>query len=281
MNVKCEQTLPDLIPKMDKHLRKILERGTNQLWESTFIYKQIEKRKEDSIFSLKDHIRAMVYSMLSSGTSWNNIMLNADIETGYITPVDKIFYNYDLVKISDVSPEYLRDKLKEIHCASQYTLKQMSALINVNIPKLKAIETEYDSIDTYYQEFIKLDTTLKTLVLILSTSGSKDKFLQMDTALVCEYLRNVGYDMAKPDRHIRRILGSNILACSEKEVVPVYEAFDIVHACAKEINKPVAEVDYILWSYCAKGYGEICTLNNPSCDVCVMKENCNLYNNSN
>ena len=281
MNVKCEQTLPDLIPKMDKHLRKILERGTNQLWESTFIYKQIEKRKEDSIFSLKDHIRAMVYSMLSSGTSWNNIMLNADIETGYITPVDKIFYNYDLVKISDISPEYLRDKLKEIHCASQYTLKQMSALINVNIPKLKAIETEYGSIDTYYQEFIKLDTTLKTLVLVLSTSGSKDKFLQMDTALVCEYLRNVGYDMAKPDRHIRRILGSNILACSEKEVVPVYEAFDIVQTCAKEINKSVAEVDYILWSYCAKGYGEICTLNNPNCDVCVMKENCNLYNKSN
>ncbi len=87
-------------------------------------------------------------------------------------------------------------------------------------------------------------------------------------------LKNVGYDIAKPDRHIRRILGRNILDCSEHENAPVYEAIDIVAAIARQLNRPAAEVDYILWAYCAKNYGEICTKNNPHCDRCVVKINC-------
>ena len=76
-------------------------------------------------------------------------------------------------------------------------------------------------------------------------------------ALITEYLKNVGYDIAKPDRHIRRILGRNILDCSEHENAPAYEAIDIVAAIARQLNRPAAEVDYILWAYCAKNYGEI------------------------
>ena len=93
-------------------------------------------------------------------------------------------------------------------------------------------------------------------------------------ALITEYLKNVGYDIAKPDRHIRRILGRNILDCSEHENAPAYEAIDIVAAIARQLNRPAAEVDYILWAYCAKNYGEICTKNNPHCDRCVVKIKC-------
>ena len=83
--------------------------------------------------------------------------------------------------------------------------------------------------------------------------------------------KNVGYDIAKPDRHIRRILGSKALGCSTHEVVPIFETFDIVAALAQEMNRPAAEVDYILWAYCAKGYGAICTVKNPKCKLCVVK----------
>ena len=34
---------------------------------------------------------------------------------------------------------------------------------------------------------------------------------------------------------------------------------DIVTKIACALSKPVAEVDYILWAYCAKEYGEVCT----------------------
>ena len=112
------------------------------------------------------------------------------------------------------------------------------------------------------------------MVKQLADSKSENKFDEMAEALIAEYLKNVGYDIAKPDRHIRRILGSKILGCSEYEEVPVNEAFDIVAEIAREMNKPVAEVDYILWSYCANGYGEICTSKNPKCDKCVAIDIC-------
>ncbi len=81
---------------------------------------------------------------------------------------------------------------------------------------------------------------------------------QMAEALVSEYLRNVGYDLAKPDRHLSKILGSTGLSCSDKAEVPPYEVIDIVAEIANIVGKGPAEVDYILWSACAKGYGEKC-----------------------
>lgn len=214
----------------------------------------------------------MVYSMLSSGISWERVESGIDITTGKIIPIDEVFHQYDPEYILQCSPEQISDEIKEIHCASQCTLKQMHALINTNIPKLIKLEKEYGSIDDFYSNIVNDDNSKKTLVLVLSDKHSIYKFEQMGEALVAEYLKNVGYDIAKPDRHIRRILGSEILGCSKCKTVPVYEAFDIVAEIAQKMNRPVAEVDYILWSYCAKGYGEICTKNNPKCDKCVAKK---------
>ena len=50
---------------------------------------------------------------------------------------------------------------------------------------------------------------------------------------------------------------------------------NIIDEIAKELHKCSAEIDFILWSYCAKGYGEICTKRNPKCNLCVAKKNCN------
>ncbi len=49
------------------------------------------------------------------------------------------------------------------------------------------------------------------------------KLEQMNVALVCEYLRNVGHDIPKPDRHICRILSNEYLAFSDKKEVTHFE----------------------------------------------------------
>ena len=165
----------------------------------------------------------------------------------------------------------LVDKVKEQTLGTQYIKNQMVALIGTNIGKMLSLEKEYGSIDNFYQKFIDTDPTLKALVKVLSAEGKPHKYAQMGEALTAEYLKNVGYDIAKPDRHIRRILGSNILGCSDNEIAPIYEAFDLVAEIARATEKRIAEVDYILWSYCANGYGEICTVNKPKCDICVVE----------
>lgn len=268
-----------VVSLMDEHMRNEIlitndKVQQKKLWENTFIKHQIDKRVNGGNFETCDHIRAMVYSMVSSGIPWKRVESGIDLKTGKILPIDEIFHEYEPNFILHSNPDDLADKIKGLNCASFSTRKQMKALIYHNIPKLLRLEEEYGSVDTYYQKFIKEDNTLKTLVKTLSNPNSKDKMVQMGEALTCEYLRNVGHNIPKPDRHIRRILGSKHLACSEYEIVPVYEAFDIVSEIAKESGRSAAEVDYILWSYCAKGYGEICTSKSPKCDKCIAIDYC-------
>lgn len=269
------KTLATVVAEMDKHLRKILT-SPKMLWENTFIKHQLDKRNEGCVFALNDHIQAMVYSMLSSGITWERVESMTDLATGRIIPLDELFHQYDPDYILSCDPSDLRDGIKGLHLASQYTKNQMVALIDVNIPKLKAIEQEYGNIDTYYKKYIIDGCDLACLIRQLSSPNSKDKLAQMGEALIAEYLKNVGYDTAKPDRHICRILGSSYLACSESEIIPAFEALDIVADIAKELGKTTAEVDYILWAYCATGYGEICSLKNLKCEICTAKKLCAL-----
>ncbi len=264
---------------MENHLRNDLLKKNGKLqekklWENTFIKHQIDRRKQGGTFSIADHIRAMVYSMLSSGSTWERIEPSIKIDTGEISLIDEIFFNYDIDTLLNISPADIIEKISSHKLGTQSINKQVNAIISANIPKLSAIENQYGSIDNFYQHFINADPTLNTLVLVLSEKNSKYKLSQMGEALTAEYLRNVGYDISKPDRHIRRILGSQYLGCSESEIVPIYEAFDIVAEIASELGKPIAEVDYILWSYCANGYGEVCTLNKLGCDICTIKLYC-------
>ena len=260
------------IKQMDGYLHDQLQEKKKQ-WEHIFIQFQNTKRKSGGTFSIHDHIRAMVYSFLSSGVSWERMESGIDLTTGRILSIDEVFHQYDPEYLLQCRPEELRDQVKHLGCASQYTLKQMTALVGTNIGKLQQLDEQYGGIDVYYHQFVEKDPSFKTLVKSLSSPKSKDKMAQMGVALVCEYLRNVGYDIPKPDRHVRRILGSERLGCSEHKIVPEFDVFDIIAELAEELGKPVAEVDYILWSYCAKGYGEICTAK-PKCEQCVVRGIC-------
>lgn len=272
MNEAAIRRTSENIDRMDKQLRRNLTKI--QLFENTHVAKQIERREQGQFFTLPDHIRGMVYAMLSSGISWKQVENGIEEQTGRITALDEILYNYDPDKLLSANPEDLRDKIKAHKWASQSTLKQMNGLIRTNIPKLIEFQEEYGSIDAYYQRFIEEDSTFQSLIVNLSRAGSQDKFAEMGEALTAEYLRNIGYDMSKPDRHICRILGANHLGCSDHETVPVFEAMEIVKQIASLCGRHIANVDYILWSYCANGYGEICTAQRPMCWVCVASDFC-------
>lgn len=268
------------VPKMDKQLRECLfadngEPQVKKLWENTYIKKQTDKRADGGTFTVEEHIRGMVYSMLTSGAPWNRIEPYIDPKTGRIQIIDEIFCQYDTDALLHTDPAELCEKIKENKLGTQYIKKQMNALVHANIGKLLDMQKEYGSVDNCYRQFAEKDDNLKTLVRELSTAGKPYKMAQLGEALTAEYLKNVGYDIGKPDRHICRILGSEHLSCSERKTVSPYEAIDIIAAIAKKLDKPAAEVDYILWAYCADGYGQMCTKRNPKCHNCTVQNLCN------
>ncbi len=98
----------------------------------------------------------------------------------------------------------------------------------------------------------------------------------MGEALIWEYLRNVGVDGAKPDVHMKRILGHNRLGFSRYEEATNEEVINAMKQLSDETGLWMAQLDYMFWCFCATGKGEICTAN-PSCNRCVLRDECNAY----
>lgn len=173
--------------------------------EDIFTKKQITKRKGNQPFSIEDHYRAMVYAMLSASHIWDLVLNDEHKKKGTLHFIDKIFNDFDISNLPITSydseekfihkVEKLCEKINKTKCAAQQTVKQMIALFSVNIPKLKQLESEYGSIDDFYQRFINIDPSFESLIFFLSFHDSKYKYDQMGKDLVTEYLRYLGYDL--------------------------------------------------------------------------------------
>lgn len=124
------------------------------LFRILVIAKQIERREHGAVFTLADHIRGMVYAMLSSGISWKQVEGGIDEATGQIIALDEILFNYEIDKLLSANPGDLRDKIKAHGWASQSTLKQMTGLIHTNIQKLMEFQEKSGSIDAYYPRWL-------------------------------------------------------------------------------------------------------------------------------
>lgn len=213
--------------------------------------------------------------MISSGIAWERVEPGICIATGRILPLDNLFHQYDADYVLKCSPDELKQGIQALGYASRYTHAQMKALLGANIGKLQRWEKDCGSIDAYYHQFVEKGPSIKMLAHRLADPGSGDKLEQLGVALAAEYLRNVGYDLAKPDRHLKRILGSKGLGCSKREEATDNEVFDIVSELAAGMGKQNAEVDYILWSACAKGYGGLyATKGQSACDECSDNGSC-------
>ena len=137
MTAQMIQATATAVRRMDEHLRNGLLQKDGQaqldkLWENTYIKRQIDRRRAGGEFSTSDHIRAMVYSMLSSGIEWDRVSAHIDKAIKQLAPVDEIFCQYDPERLLRCDPAQLRDEVKELHCASQYARKQMETLIQRN-----------------------------------------------------------------------------------------------------------------------------------------------------
>ena len=248
--------LPDVIPP----------------WESTYIHKQILKRKNGEAFSISDHIRAMVYAMLSANARWGRIEKDSCLKMGNIPAIDEIFCGYEPKELQNADSQKIYNAVRNLSFANISTKRQIEAMIEANIPMLMSLERRFGSIDEFYRLFTDIDETMKMLLVVLSDAGSPYKLEQMGDALTAEYLRNIGYDISGADKNIRRILGCEGLGCSDWRTVPVYEVLDIATKLAARLNKSPAEVDYILRAYCTET--AICTSKSPKCTECVCKDNC-------
>jgi hypothetical protein len=183
-----------------------------------------------------------------------------------LTQLQQIFLDYDPDALEAADPEILTKAIIEIHCGNRQIARQMMALA-ANIRLFRKIESGPGGLDKFV-----VSADPDTIASQLSRHGSL-KLKQVGYTLAMEYLRNVGIRAAKPDVHVRRVLGGDRLAYADHHPSEE-EAYRIVGDLAAEAGCNPTYLDNLLWLFCAQDYGNICRAA-PRCDVCEFREACN------
>jgi endonuclease III len=222
----------------------------------------VNRRAEGYLFSIDDHIGAMILSMLSNQRPWEPIARN-------MGKLEEIFCKYNHKKLEKTNPHELVYKVKSIQCGNRAINKQMESLKH-NIGVFKKIEAQHDSIDMFITKYEP-----EKVAKILSDFGSPYKLKQIGYPLAMEYLKNVGVIGMKPDVHICRICGPERLKIfsSINNLDKIAESFK---KFARDTGYSITYLDNLFWIFGAKNYGYICS-SKPNCieSNCQLKEYCN------
>lgn len=232
----------------------------NSLQYDDEIHIKVAERKEGKQFSFEEHIAALVYAQLTNQTTWSRIVPNLD-------KIDELFFYYDPYEIKKHPGSYFAEGIFSLKCGNRSTRAQMN-YIHENIATMEMIVNDYGSMDTFV-----LSNSPLQIVELLAFTKSKYKMKMLGKALAWEYIRNVGIDACKPDTHLRRFLGNERMGIASGMIATVDEVISQIEQLSKETGLMLSSIDNVIWSYCAEGYGEICTAT-PHCDRCVIQPNC-------
>lgn len=223
------------------------------------VLKAVENRKNGKKFNFNEHIKGLVFSLLSSQRDWSGIHKNRHY-------IEKLFFNFDKEKIKNTDYHDFINGLRKHSLGNRAIHKQMETL-NYNISVLEKLEKEYGSLDNFVTR-LKPDA----ISVLLACKESPYALKQIGVPLALEYLRNVGIDTVKPDVHIVRIFKRlGLLKGCESGEKEVLEAIETLSA---ETGYSKSYIDFLLWHYCSVGFGNICSEKDPKCESCVIREFC-------
>lgn len=223
------------------------------------ILEAVNARKNGKTFSFEEHLKGFIYAQLSALVSWKKIKDNQP-------RLNEIFYNFDRQKLKEKSAEDLINEITAIKCHNPYTTRNQMRSLKANIETFEKIEQEYGSLEKFITH-----SSPSNIIKLLADSNSTYKLKYAGVALVCEYLRNVGIDIIKPDVHIKRIASAerlNLVTAKND-----YKIIDEFQKLAQEIGISQVKMDSLLWNYCSRGYGKVCTAT-PKCEKCVIDKYC-------
>lgn len=215
-------------------------------------YKAYKKRQEGHYFSFREHVEAMILSLLSANRPWKQVCENKE-------NLKVLFHDYDPYYICNTDPSVFIDGIKSLGCGNKALVRQMNDL-KYNIELFERINSIIGDID-----HLAANNDPYEVACILSDGVYKVKGFAM--ALALQYLRNVGVDTFKPDVHIRRILAR--LGFIPWEDCPVKQIDNAMKHLSEMLGLPITLVNEIIWCYGATGYGEVCA-KEPKCYMCTI-----------
>lgn len=224
-------------------------------------FEAIDDRVKGKTFSNEEHLKGIVFSLLSSQRPWAPILQNKD-------NLCAIFHDFNLEYVANTDPKQFEDSIRLIKCGNKSIHRQMFALQHV-VDQIYEINKQFGSMDLFI-------TSDKPVIIAKKiSSNGQYKIPELGFALALEYMRNVGIDVAKPDTQLCRLFGRDRLGLSRIMPAKPEEVIEIIDMIAKNNNLSPAKLGTMFWMICAKDYGHLCTNSTPSCSFCMFNQVCN------
>jgi hypothetical protein len=205
--------------------------------------------------------KGVIQSVLSNSTDW------AKVES-IIPELPSVFHDFRLHEHASLTPADIRLRFipwfKERRAGSVSLRRDLTNTI-YSARRLLELKAKHGSLERYLAELLQEKKgDVISVALALGTISSPHKLPGLDIPLAAEFLKNIGFDVAKPDRHMNRATGcfgwvqfhnwadrsgTKQPTASESEMLQVMRA---MAAFASGLGHPVCFVDNTVWLLCAK-----------------------------
>ena len=225
----------------------------------------VEQRDAGRTWSDDEVFEALLMAVLSGDTDWSNIeRIQADLP--------ELFSGFSLASYAKLSDDEIGDRyvpwFEDRRAGSRSRKGNLLNLIGA-ARKLLDFSRKHGTADGYFTSLVdKCDGDPKQAALRLG-QDHEYKLPSLGVALAAEALKNLGFDVAKPDRHVMRAVGSFGLvrfsrwsmngdgrngraAPESSKKAELLAVMAEVEQIAEAVKERVVFVDNAIWLVCAR-----------------------------
>ena len=212
-------------------------------------------------WSDEEMFKGLIHSVLSNNTDWAKVK-------SIIPELPSLFHGFRLhehasLNAADIGQRFI-PWFAERRAGSVSLGRDLTNTIH-SVRRLLELKAKYGSLECYVAELLQEKKgDVISVALALGRVSSPHKLPGLRVPLAAEFLKNIGFDVAKPDRHINRATGcfgwvqfrnwpdrngTKQPTASESEMVQVMRA---MAAFAGGLGQLVCFLDNAVWLLCAK-----------------------------
>lgn len=250
---------PDLWDRITRHLTTFQPTWRTRIAEFAQCA-AVERRVKGKRWSDSEVFEGVVFGLLSNSIDWARIEAVRPNLSGAFLGFSPAEYR----KLDDRSVGGLVTWFSDHGATLPYNGKSLYNL-RQTAAQLCAYSRKYGSLEQFLDHLLRVNgVDTKRLAVALGSAGSLHKLAGLGIPLVAESLKNIGYDLAKPDRHINRAAvcfgmvefprwsdrgARNTPTLNETDLLTVMQAMEMF---SREVGQLVTFVDNAVWLLCAK-----------------------------
>lgn len=221
----------------------------------------VERREAGASWTDGEVLEALTRAVLSNNTDWSKV------ET-VLPELREAFSGFDLEEFAGRADEYVDTTLipwfKRRRAGSMTMAASLKGLLKT-ARLLSAWSRQHGSAESFFLDVLVAEAgDVKRAAVALGKMGSPKKLPALGVPIAAESLRNLGFDLAKPDRHVCRAVGSFGLVhfrnwpdasgnrAPQATVSEQLQAMAAIEAIAKLVGERCTFVDNAVWLLCSR-----------------------------